>query len=1254
MGLRRWMRRSTLLLGFLGLVAIAVVAWTLYTQTGARFVLERVARAAGEGVRYEGLEGSLGGTLRVKLIEVKRPGLYARVEDFEMSSALLAAIGGRLTIHDLHARVVEVRTASTSAAAQVPVSFAAPYALRLEQGRVGELRLGALGASRDTDLVVRDIFVRGEGDASHWQLDEARAGTEFGSGRVSGRIDTLAPFNLQVNAAFEGVAAGRPYKAAVVARGTLKDIEAKFDAELSGDKGSGRLVLEPFEKQPLRALELKAGDVDLAKHGLKLRTRLALDARLAAAGGAFSGPVRIDNAEPGPWDRQRLPFVSAAARITATLERVDLEALEIALAGSGRASGRAHWQHGAFGATLDVIDVDLVQLHGALQRTQMGGRVAVEGDAESQRFDLALKDPRFEVEARVALAQQKLDVETARVRTGGGVVEASGSLALAAAREFRFEGAAKHFDPAAFVRAPKGDVNLDFTLQGHLSPEISGEARVDIAPGTFSGLAVSGRVNVAGDAHRVAAADVDVTLGEARITAKGALGREGDALDLALHTPDVSPLANLAGLRASGKLDGEAHLAGTFAEPNLRATIAASKLAVASAAHFDEINATLAGTGPAHRLDIQAKLLGDSALRVAFEGGLDRKAGVVAWNGRLETLALAGRGAFVLAAPVALSASRERVEMGEAALKGEWGEARLATLRWTPGSLDLAFATAGVQLQSLARSLRLESVPRSSLVMAGELQVHAAETFEARANVHRVSGDLRVGEPPVPLGLHDITLKAEVVQGAAKASLLVAGERIGTIRGEGSAQVVRGDSGWELARAAPVEGRLALEETGLDGFTPWLGNDARLQGRIDAQLAVGGTGADPQISGSVRARDIAVREPQSGFEIEKGALALRLSGHSIAIEKLEATAPWHPSERALQRIAGLKVPADGGRLSAEGAIDLIEHTGAIRVKLDRLPVTQLATRFLALSGEARLEAGASAVSVVGELKADAGWIGALAKPLPNVSDDVVVVRAADPVAAQAKRDPIRIDLRLGLGDRLFLQGRGLDTRLAGEVHLTGTPGAGLRASGSIRAIDGTYDGYGQKLTIERGVLTFNGPIDNPQLNVLALRKGLPVEAGVEVLGTTTRPRVRLVSSPDVPEPEKLSWLVLGRGGSDSSMGDSAVVLAAATAMLGEAPGSQITRKLGFDDIRIGRSDANSVLGVLPQSTVAGRTSTASASEVVSVGRRINDRLHVSYEQGMSDAEGALRLTWQVTRQFQVLVRAGYLPGLDLVYRWTFK
>ena len=184
------------------------------------------------------------------------------------------------------------------------------------------------------------------------------------------------------------------------------------------------------------------------------------------------------------------------------------------------------------------------------------------------------------------------------------------------------------------------------------------------------------------------------------------------------------------------------------------------------------------------------------------------------------------------------------------------------------------------------------------------------------------------------------------------------------------------------------------------------------------------------------------------------------------------------------------------------------------------------------------------------------------------------------------------------------------------------------------------------------MLTFVGQLDNPRLNVLALRKGLPVEAGVEVLGTTSRPRVRLVSYPDVPEPEKLSWLVLGRGASDASLGDSAVMMAAARALMGNS-GDGFTKKLGFDEIKVGRADT-SVLGVLPQSTVAGRTRSASASDSVSVGKRINDHLHLTLEQGLADVEGSLKLTWLITQQFQVLVRGGYLPGVDAVYRWTFQ
>ena len=1306
----RWVTRVLFLAALLVLVAVGGVLWVMHTQGGARFVLGQVTRLAGDGIRYEGVEGSLGGPMRIKLIEVSRPDMYARIEDFEMESSPFAALRGRLVIHRLQARLVEVRTVSAGAAARVPVSFAPPYAVRLEQGSIGELRLGALSreaqaekdplrkralmdASRPTDLVVRDIFLRGEGDERHWKIDEARAGTSYGKGRVAGTLDTTAPFALDATADFSGVVGERPYQAAIVAKGTLKSIEAKLDGEVSGQKATGRLVLEPFSTVPVRTLDLQARDVDLSKQASGPSTRLALDVRLHAEGRTFAGPVKIENAEPGPWDQQKLPFNSATARIVVTPERIDLADLDVLLLGGGRASGRAAVQKSGIQADLRITDVDLAALHGGLQKTRVTGRVAVAGDRAAQRFDLALKDPRFEIEGRAALAGQRLDVEAARVSTGGGSVVARGTLALDGRREFRFEGRAEHFDPSAFVKATRGDLNFAFTTRGTLAPSLAGEAKLDIAPSSIAGLPASGRANIAGDTRRIASADVDVVVGEARLVAKGSFGGAGDAMDVSVRAPNLAVIAKPFGVSLAGRVEGEARLVGTFKSPAGRIALTGANLTFPSNVFVRELTAraeagvepdspvdasvqakgvaigkdspptplaesataTLSGTRVAHRLEIAADMARDSAVRAVLQGGLDPRAKSQAWDGRIESLALTGRGAFALMAPAPLTVSAQRVELGEALLKGEWGESRLSVTRWTPRTLDFKGTSSGIQIQNLARSLRIEFLPRSSLVVAGDWDLHAAETFEGSVNLRRVSGDLRVGEPPLPLGLNELTLRVDAVRGRAKGSAVITGERIGRIHGEGSALIVRGATGWTFAANAPMEARLVAAETNLAGFTAWLGPEAKLAGRLNANIAVSGTGADPQVSGTARAENVALREPTTGFEVEQGVVALRMTGKSLVIEQFAATTPWRPPDAARARMENGVAPPAGGKVSAEGTIDLGSRRGAILIKADKVPVTQQPTRFLALSGEARLDAGAEGFLAAGKFTADAGWIGALATPLPSISDDVVVVRASRPAAAEEKREPIRIDAHLALGDNLYFQGRGLDTRLAGEVHITGTPGPGLRANGTIRTAGGTYDGYGQKLSIERGVLTFNGPVDSPQLNVLALRKGLPVEAGVEVRGTTTRPRVRLVSSPDVPEPEKLSWLVLGRGASDASLGDSAVMMAAARALLGNNnPGSNLTKRMGFDEIRIGRADANSALGVLPQSTVAGRTGTASASDVVSVGRRLNDKFHLTYEQGLSDAEGALMITWRISQHFQVLARAGYLPGLDAVYRWTFQ
>ncbi|HUL95688.1 MAG TPA: translocation/assembly module TamB domain-containing protein [Usitatibacter sp.] len=1275
------------------LVAVAVLAyWLLATSSGAQFLLGRAVGAIGKGAAIEGIEGQVGGRLRIARIVIDLPDLSIRVEDVDMDTSPLFV--GRLTVRRLHVRNVEVRTASSGAAASLPASFKPPYPIRLEDGAIGRFLWGAIG-THDKDVEVKDIVLRGGGDARHWTLDEAAAVTSYGKARIAGTVASSPPFDVAIEGGFDGTLVERAVHASARLGGSLKSLEARAEGTISGARASVLAKLEPFSKSPVKSLALTATGVDLSQVAGSLpRTQLAVDAKLTPRGDGFAGPVRVENAQPGAWDGHQLPFSSASADVAASAQGAELSGLDLRLAGGGTARGAARMgRDGTAQADLDIAAVDLAALHGSLQKTRLDGKVSISGDRAAQRFEVALTDPRFEVEARAELASERLAIESAQVRTGGGAATGKGTIALSGTREFRFEGEAHHLDPSAFVKTSRGDLNFSLAADGKAAEPATVHARVDIAPSTYAGLPASGRIDVAGSKRRIARADVDLALGEARLTAKGSFGARGDAMDLTLHAPNLSSLAKPFDVALAGKLDATGRLTGTFDSPAGNLTVDGANLALPANTYIQQValtaqagaaadspieatlkatgiamgkdvpptpmaqtlEATLKGTRASHRLDARAVMTRENTVRAAVQGGLDPKAKVPEWNGRIESIEMTGRGKFALTAPASLAVSAERIELGDATLRGEWGEAHLQTTRWTPRTLDFKGSSLGLEMHTLARDLRLGDIPRSNLVLAGGWDIHAAQFFEGTLDVKRVRGDLRVGDPPTPLGLDELEFHARAVRGQARAIAHIAGERVGNIDGEGAAAIVRGESGWSIDKAAPVTAHLVASLADLAAVAPWLGPDARLAGSLRADVNVTGTAADPRFSGTARAQKLAVREPQSGFEVSEGEIALRMTGQSLVIERFSARTPWHAPPEALERLRRVEVPAEGGTISAEGSIDLLSRQGAIRVKADKVPITQLPRRFVAVSGEASLEAAAGGViSVTGKFAADGGWIGALAEAPPTPSDDVVVVRASQPAPVEEKkREPIHLDLTASLNDRLWFEGRGLDTRLGGELRITGDVGGPLRATGSIRTLQGTYEGYGQKLTVERGVLVFAGPLDNPKLNVLALRKGLPVEAGVDVTGSVARPRVRLVSTPEVPESEKLSWLVLGRGASDAAPGDMSVLAAAASALLGGS-GESYAKKFGIDEVRIGRSDAGSVLGVLPESTVAGKTGSPAAADVVTVGKSLNRNFHLAYEQGLADAEATLKLTYIVSRQFQVLVRAGYLPGLDAVWRWTLK
>src|SRR6185312_4637411 len=163
--------------------------------------------------------------------------------------------------------------------------------------------------------------------------------------------------------------------------------------------------------------------------------------------------------------------------------------------------------------------------------------------------------------------------------------------------------------------------------------------------------------------------------------------------------------------------------------------------------------------------------------------------------------------------------------------------------RWTPRALDVRGTAPRVEIRALARSLHLGDAAHSTLVMAGDWNVHASQTFDGSVSFHRLSGDVSVGEPPLAMGLSALVVKADIVRGEARASVDISGERVGRVQGEGSTRISRGPKGWQVAPNAPVAGHVALDVPDIAVFAAWLGPDAKANGHVQGNVAISGTGA---------------------------------------------------------------------------------------------------------------------------------------------------------------------------------------------------------------------------------------------------------------------------------------------------------------------------------------------------------------------------------------------------------------------------
>ncbi len=153
----------------------------------------------------------------------------------------------------------------------------------------------------------------------------------------------------------------------------------------------------------------------------------------------------------------------------------------------------------------------------------------------------------------------------------------------------------------------------------------------------------------------------------------------------------------------------------------------------------------------------------------------------------------------------------------------------------------------------------------------------------------------------------------------------------------------------------------------------------------------------------------------------------------------------------------------------------------------------------------------------------------------KVSDDTVIVGQQTEEGKPPMAMKMDIDVVVG-EDKLSFAGFRPDRQPARAMCTSATTWTPAASSGSTTGVTApTASG----LTVRRARLLFAGPIDQPYLDIEAIRQTDDVIAGIRLSGSAEQPTTQIFSEPAMSQEQALSYLVLGRplstNGEDNNM-----------------------------------------------------------------------------------------------------------------------
>lgn len=1027
-----------------------------------------------------------------------------------------------------------------------------------------------------------------------------------------------------------------------------------------------------FDGQRVRQAALNISGIELAQLQRSWpQTGFSLQAQLDVNG---KGSFLLKNRAAGRLDQSRLPLRRADANFQFNDGVLQLSALRIDAGPGAQLQGSARLSADAISAVLETHALNLRQLDARFRTTQLKGRATVKRALKKEQqgqqnkitqFSLALAEPwqnaPLKLTTEATLENTNLTVTSARLEHGAAYAQFSGAIDLGGAGCFSARGNFHQLRPqdlAQFRNVPSMLLNGQFDTEGKRSAPAEATLQFAIMDSRVHGHPLAGNGKVILTDGNLAIPHLLLRAGENQLTVNGALREGASLLKFSLHAPQLAQL----GPQFGGNVQLSGSASGLLNAPQLSAEWQAHQLRLPGALRMTDasgkVNLQVAPQQPFLFQKIEASLqaqgirsgttfIGTLALQLQA-GMASNEPFLLKMNGQKITLNKASieQAQLELAGTlpqhaIALNVMRNGATYRLAANSSVTGLDKHPAWR---GNID------SMQLTSLLALFEQKTVQSTNLELAGEWDLqwtgNAQKPLQGTLRVRRRSGDLilrgmqpaaQLASPPssaltserarglaaglANLGLQKIDLAARIGDGRLRATLSAEGTRLGLLTFSGSSAIAPGKILQPNPHAA-IDGQLSLQLPSINWIGALLSSSVLADGKLRGDLRMAGSWSNPRFNGHVEGEQLRLLLVDSGINLQQGVLNADFTGNTLTLRQLQFA-----GTSGLASVTG-PVAVNDGRLSANLAI----HAAQFGV-YDR------SDRQLVVSGNATLDLQEKRARLAGNVIVDRGFFDIGRAGTPQLSDDVIVTGRTQQAQRALQLD---VDVGVGLGQQLVLRGRGLNARVEGALRFTSKAGAPLQTFGLMQVSKGTYVAYGRELTIERGILRFDGAAGNPALDIRARRRGTEVEPGVAIVGTAMAPRIALVSEPQVPDAEKLAWLVLGHGLSSAAGNELGNLQGAAASLLSQGAAAAIQAQLasafGLDTISLS-SSPNTV------DTVQQR--------IITLGKRVSSRLYVSYQQGLQNAAAVVVLRYTLSPRLTVETESGTRSVFSLFYNLNF-